>query len=993
MVVCPRRVRPPEWWCVPGMPGMCARMEVCPRRVLFDAYVASGKGNNKIKGMAYVVFGQSGQISPILEIGSLDGSNGFVIQGNSADTCRDCFFSSRAAVSTGDLNGDGVDDIILGWDQAEPDSTGKAYVVFGRNTSVEGPFSNVVSLGSLDGQNGFIVHGVGPDDHAGFALSAAGDLNHDGVNDLVLGAPRADTPGGQDAGATYVVFGRDYNSSLPFPVHFQLSSLDGTIGFVIEGVNAGDSSGQGVHSDGDINGDGISDLTISARFADPDPLRADAGQVYILFGRDYNTESPFPTRYPLSGLLPGSGGDGTRGFVVNGISANDHLYWTSLGGDLNGDGLNDLALAGTRVDVAGEADAGEAYVLFGKSTGYDAVVELSGLAAGDGSTGFAIPGLAAGDNTGASIMLAGDINGDARDDLLLAAPWSDPAGRADAGAIYLVYGRSATTGFGSVLDLHALSSSQGMIFQGAATRSHAGNGLLMSAPLFSSGAGIAVGDLNGDGTLDVAMADSEYDNVVFGRNFSQPGWTVSPRTGLTTSEGGAMALLSVVLDQPPTDNVTVEVTSLDSSEGRVAVGVSPSSVSVSLVFTAADWDQPQEIAIIGQDDNEPDGDVLYSVQVAVSPLTVAVEYLSVNPDEVVVRNLDDGLDGVSSKFFVVDADDDRTFQYGATGTSVTNTALAPGNTDPRGSASNAAGDTIWVVDANDTVFVYDATGNLLSSWTAAGINTAEGITTDGIHIWIVDGKSKLVHRYDNAATTLTPDPHPDFTFALDDYVPTNAKGITTDGTTIWIVAEHRGDLVLKYRVDGEYLAGQRWYLDSSNANPTGITLDPTQPDSSNLWIVDNGADAVFEYDRDGLLQGSFPLTSANSNPQGIADPPPQVTAPANEPGNFRLPVRPAEIVSQRGFKQRPRITVLATDIAGERVEPSPAVSATAMESPWHGVADVDQLLRRRSLNDYTVDERKRRLPTFTVNRQTANLPNPPKSWQDQFSQASILPAG
>ena len=213
--------------------------------------------------------------------------------------------------------------------------------------------------------------------------------------------------------------------------------------------------------------------------------------------------------------------------------------------------------------------------------------------------------------------------------------------------------------------------------------------------------------------------------------------------------------------------------------------------------------------------------------------------------------------------------------YDETGFAVTSTPLTASNADVRGTTMNAAGDTQWTVEANGTVHVYDGTGNWQSSWVASGLKKAEGITTDGVHIWIVDGsKSRKVLRYDNAALTspsgtITPDAA--FT-AEHAFTWPRMKGVTADGAILWIVADDITNLVLKYGYDGTYLG--RWVLDSANQQATGITIDPTLPATSNLWIVDNGADAVFEYDRNGTLLGSFPLAPGNSNPQGIADPSP-----------------------------------------------------------------------------------------------------------------------
>ncbi|MEO8350864.1 MAG: integrin alpha, partial [Chthoniobacteraceae bacterium] len=120
----------------------------------------------------------------------------------------------------------------------------------------------VVQLSDLDGANGFDISGVAAGDKSGFSVSGAGDINGDGIDDVIIGAHRADT-NGSDSGASYVVFG----SSTPFAASLNLSGLTGANGFKISGVAAGDYSGRSVSGAGDINGDGIDDLTIGAWYA------------------------------------------------------------------------------------------------------------------------------------------------------------------------------------------------------------------------------------------------------------------------------------------------------------------------------------------------------------------------------------------------------------------------------------------------------------------------------------------------------------------------------------------------------------------------------------------------------------------------------------------------------------------------------------------------------------------------------------------------------
>jgi hypothetical protein len=122
---------------------------------------------------------------------------------------------------------------------------------------------------------------VNAGDRSGSSVSSAGDVNGDGIDDLIIGAFYADPNGNPNAGRSYVVFGSD--TGLPNPL--DLSDLNGSNGFTINGVNAGDESGRSVSSAGDVNGDGIDDLIIGAYRADPNG-NTYAGSSHVLFGQE-----------------------------------------------------------------------------------------------------------------------------------------------------------------------------------------------------------------------------------------------------------------------------------------------------------------------------------------------------------------------------------------------------------------------------------------------------------------------------------------------------------------------------------------------------------------------------------------------------------------------------------------------------------------------------------------------------------------------------------
>ncbi len=373
-------------------------------------------------GMSYVVFGQAGGFGASLNVSTLDGSNGFLI--NSRTRSLSLGESLGWSVSdAGDVNGDGIDDLIIGAPDATLNGqvyTGASYVVFGQT----GGFEATLDLSTLDGSNGFAINGINQNDRLGRSVSDAGDVNGDGIDDLIIGAPSTDPNGQSSAGSSYVVFGQAGG----FDATLDLSTLDGSNGFAINGINAGDFLGGSVTSAGDINGDGFDDLIIGAPSTDPNG-QSSAGSSYVVFGQ----VEGFDATMDLSTL------DGSNGFVINGINAGDFLGGSvSSAGDVNGDGIDDLIIGAPGTDPNGQSSAGSSYVVFGQAGGFDATLDLSTL---DGSNGFVINGINAGDFLGGSVSSAGDINGDGFDDLIIGAPGNgEPYTLYSANASYLLYG-------------------------------------------------------------------------------------------------------------------------------------------------------------------------------------------------------------------------------------------------------------------------------------------------------------------------------------------------------------------------------------------------------------------------------------------------------------------------------------------------------------------------------------------------------------------------
>ncbi len=419
---------------------------------------------------------------------TLNGVNGFAMHGiNEGD------YAGRTVAGAGDVNGDGIDDIVIRASWADPhgsEDAGESYVVFGR----EGPWLPTFNLASLLPygyqwvRGGFIITGIESDDGAGTSVSSAGDFNGDGFDDLLIGAPGADVEDVEDAGQVYVLFGHPAISATG---HVHLSDLDGTNGFAVNGVDENERIGWYTASAGDVNGDGLVDILISAHTAtvDDEPF---TGRVFVVFGR---TE-PWPASLDLADLLPQNGGDGTTGFVINGVSGGDVAGSALAGaGDLNDDGYADIVIGAYAADPHDQAYAGQAYVIFGSPTvGDGGEIYLADL---DGANGFTINGVDRLDVAGDTVAAAGDINHDGVDDLIVCAVLADPGDQADAGEIYIIFGHGgpwpATFELADLLPEHGGDGSTGSVFNGINRRDYAG---FSAAP---------AGDVNDDGIDDIII--------------------------------------------------------------------------------------------------------------------------------------------------------------------------------------------------------------------------------------------------------------------------------------------------------------------------------------------------------------------------------------------------------------------------------------------------------------------------------------------------------
>jgi len=321
---------------------------------------------------SYIIFGSKKVWPPRFNLRDVNGTNGFIIQSQESNSGKVRGSLSRA----GDVNGDGIADIVMGDEEAN-DNAGQSYVVFGSNMTRPA----VINVVNLSGSNGFAINGINSGDHSGHSVSGAGDVNGDGIDDILIGTYHGNNN-------IYIVFGSN-NSWL---AQINLTSLNGSNGFAIKGFSR---DGFSLSEAGDVNGDGIDDILIGD---------ASSSYSFVIFG----SKKPWPPSIDRSNL------NGTNGFFIEGERFDASGCSVSGAGDINRDGIDDILIGAYRANNK----AGQSYIIFGSNKTWSRAIYLPSL---DGSNGFAINGIHPDDNSGFSVSGAGDVNGDGLDDIIIGA--------------------------------------------------------------------------------------------------------------------------------------------------------------------------------------------------------------------------------------------------------------------------------------------------------------------------------------------------------------------------------------------------------------------------------------------------------------------------------------------------------------------------------------------------------------------------------------------
>ena len=405
--------------------------------ILIGAMYNDENGNNA--GQTYLIFGKSTGWTMGIDLSNADAS--FLGEGDA---------SGRMVVGVGDVNADGYDDFAIGAQGSN--SAGQTYLIFGKARG----WGNDVPLS--DSNASFLGESV--KDYSGNSIAGAGDVNGDGYDDILIGAVYNDESG-LYAGQTYVIFGKKTG----WIMDMNLSNSDASF----MGENEGDYSGRAIACVGDVNGDRYDDILIGANGNDEGGNLS--GQTYLIFGK--------PNGWTMDTSLSNANAS-----FIGEYTEDDSGFSVAGAGDVNRDGYDDI-LIGAKTNDGGSNNAGQTYLIFGRTNGWTMDVNLT-------NSNASFLGEHEEDNSGYSITGFGDVNGDGYDDFMIGAIYNDD-GDPQAGQTYLVLGNN--TGWSMNTSLSTTDAS----FIGEQTSDASGLAISIS------------GDVNGDGYDDIIISAHNND--------------------------------------------------------------------------------------------------------------------------------------------------------------------------------------------------------------------------------------------------------------------------------------------------------------------------------------------------------------------------------------------------------------------------------------------------------------------------------------------------
>ena len=322
------------------------------------------------------------------EAGNCAGKVYIFFGGSSMDSIPDLQILGRpgelfgvSVLGAGDVNHDGFDDVIIGahFNSELANRAGRAAIYFGGS-----PMDTIADV---------VMYGENALDYFGISVSSAGDVNHDGYDDAIVGAYKYDSPSMDNVGKVYIFFGGESMDNLP--------------DVTITGTNDGERFGHSVSSAGNVNNDLYDDVIVGAYSYD-EGIDINLGRAYVFYG--------------------GNPMDTVADVVMTGGMNNEYFGWSvSDAGNVNNDDYDDVIVGAYGYKYGDSTDAGKIYLFYGGSP-MDSLADFTVTAGREQRDLF-----------GFCVSKAGDIQFDNYDDFLVGAPGDDDAGE-DAGKVHIFYG-------------------------------------------------------------------------------------------------------------------------------------------------------------------------------------------------------------------------------------------------------------------------------------------------------------------------------------------------------------------------------------------------------------------------------------------------------------------------------------------------------------------------------------------------------------------------